>query len=54
MGQRGPKPTPTATLRLRGSTLVTGRREQAEVQGRRGLPIVRRGWMRWPLPSGRN
>ncbi len=38
MGKRGPKPTPTAVLKLRGSTLVTGRREAAEVQGPAGTP----------------
>ncbi len=38
MGKRGPKPTPTAVLKLRGSTLVTARREAAEVQGPAGTP----------------
>jgi len=38
MGRRGPVPTPTATLKLRGSTLVTRRREQAEAQGPAGTP----------------
>ena len=38
MGKRGPKPTPTATLKLRGSTLVTRRREASEVQGPAGTP----------------
>ena len=38
MGKRGPKPTPTAVLKLRGSTLVTRRREAGEVQGPAGAP----------------
>lgn len=38
MGQRGPAPTPTPLLRLRGSTLVTQKREQREVKGPQGKP----------------
>jgi P27 family predicted phage terminase small subunit len=38
MGKRGPKPTPTAILKLRGSTLVSKRRESDEVQGPEGDP----------------
>lgn len=38
MGKRGPKPTPTAILKLRGSTLVTRAREAGEVQGPAGTP----------------
>ena len=38
MGKRGPKPTPTAVLKLRGSTLVSKRREALEVQGPEGVP----------------
>ncbi len=38
MSKRGPKPTPTATRKLRGSTLVTKRREAAEVKGPAGTP----------------
>jgi len=38
MGRRGPAPTPTATLKLRGSTLVTKRREISEARGPAGRP----------------
>lgn len=38
MGQRGPAPTPTAVLKLRGSSLVTHRREDGEVKGPAGRP----------------
>lgn len=38
MGKRGPKPTPTAVLKLRGSTLVSKRREATEVAGPAGTP----------------
>ena len=38
MGKRGPKPTPTAVLKLRGSTLVTKRRQTSEAQGPSGTP----------------
>ena len=38
MGQRGPRPTPTAILKLRGSTLVTPEREASEVHGPAGTP----------------
>ncbi len=38
MGRRGPKPTPTPILKLRGSTLATQRREESEVQGPTGRP----------------
>ncbi|MBK8270175.1 MAG: phage terminase small subunit P27 family [Planctomycetes bacterium] len=38
MGRRGPSPTPTPILKLRGSTLVTKKREKAEVRGPAGLP----------------
>src|ERR1051326_4721982 len=38
MGQRGPKPTPTPILQLRGSTLVTRRRRQREARGPAGRP----------------
>ncbi len=36
MGKRGPHPTPTAILKMRGSWLVNGRK--GEVQGPRGRP----------------
>lgn len=38
MGRRGPAPTPTNVLKLRGSTLVTQRRLQNEVKGPTGNP----------------
>jgi P27 family predicted phage terminase small subunit len=38
MGKRGPKPTPTGVLKLRGSTLVSKRREALEVNGPAGTP----------------
>jgi P27 family predicted phage terminase small subunit len=38
MGRRGPAPTPTPILQLRGSTLVTKRRKQREAQGPAGTP----------------
>ena len=38
MGRRGPAPTPTEVLKLRGSSLVTGRRERLEVRGPDGKP----------------
>lgn len=38
MGRRGPPPTPTAVLRLRGSSLVSQRRLEAEVKGPAGRP----------------
>ncbi len=38
MSKRGPKPTPTAVRKLRGSTLVSKRREAAEVKGPAGAP----------------
>jgi P27 family predicted phage terminase small subunit len=38
MGKREPKPTPTAVLKLRGSTLISKRRETAEVKGLYGTP----------------
>ncbi len=38
MGKRGPKPTPTAVLKLRGSTLVSKRRQAMEVKGPEGTP----------------
>ena len=38
MGRRGPAPTPTPILKLRGSTLVTKRRQQREARGPEGPP----------------
>lgn len=38
MGRRGPSPTPTNVLKLRGSTLVTKERENREVKGPLGRP----------------
>jgi len=38
MGRRGPAPTPTAILKLRGSALVTRQRERCEVRAPAGLP----------------
>lgn len=38
MGKRGPAPTPTNILKLRGSTLVTERRLRSEVKGPTGNP----------------
>ncbi|MCC7291476.1 MAG: phage terminase small subunit P27 family [Phycisphaerales bacterium] len=38
MGRRGPAPTPTNILKLRGSTLVTRQREAREVQAPTGVP----------------
>src|SRR5262245_35041921 len=38
MGRRGPAPTPTPLLKLRGSTLVTQRRQKREAQGPPGTP----------------
>lgn len=38
MGRRGPAPTPTNVLKLRGSTLVTKAREESEVKGPHGRP----------------
>jgi P27 family predicted phage terminase small subunit len=38
MGRRGPAPTPTAILKLRGSTLVSKRRQKKEAQGPAGAP----------------
>jgi len=38
MGKRGPRPTPTALLQLRGSKLVNKERREREVQGPEGLP----------------
>ncbi len=38
MGRRGPAPTPTAILKLRGSTLVTKRRDQSEPKAPKGKP----------------
>ena len=38
MGRRGPAPTPTAVLKLRGSTLVSKRRLAQEARGPAGTP----------------
>ena len=38
MGRRGPTPTPTEVLKLRGSTLVTKHRERTEAKGPAGKP----------------
>ncbi len=38
MGRRGPPPTPTESLKLRGSTLVTKRRQRSETKGPSGIP----------------
>ena len=38
MGRRGPAPTPTEILKLRGSTLVTKRRDQSEAKVPKGKP----------------
>lgn len=38
MGRRGPPPTPTPLLTLRGSTLSTRGRREREVQGPDGVP----------------
>ena len=38
MGQRGPPPTPTPILKLRGSRRATRKREAAEVRGPAGTP----------------
>jgi len=38
MARRGPAPTPTPVLKLRGSTLATKRREQLEAKGPAGVP----------------
>ena len=38
MGRRGPAPTPTEILKLRGSTLVTKRRDQSEPKAPKGKP----------------
>ena len=38
MGRRGPAPTPTPILKLRGSTLVSKRRQKNEAQGPAGAP----------------
>ncbi len=39
MGRRGPPPTPTESLKLRGSTLVTKRRQRKEAKGPSGIPV---------------
>jgi len=44
MGRRGPPPTPTAVLKLRGSTLVTKERESREVKAPSGRPACPR-WL---------
>jgi len=38
MGKRGPRPTPTHLLQLRGSKLVNKDRREREVKGPEGLP----------------
>lgn len=38
MGRRGPAPTPTEILKLRGSSLVTKRRQHLEAKGAAGKP----------------
>jgi len=38
MGRRGPVPTPTSILKLRGSTLATQRRQKDEARGPAGAP----------------
>ena len=38
MGKRGPRPTPSNILKLRGSSLATNKRAQSEVQGPDGTP----------------
>jgi P27 family predicted phage terminase small subunit len=38
MGRRGPPPTPTAVLKLRGSTRATRKREAREVRSPEGTP----------------
>lgn len=38
MGRRGPRPTPTPILALRGSTLSTRSRREREVKGPDGVP----------------
>ncbi|MCO6436912.1 MAG: phage terminase small subunit P27 family [Phycisphaerae bacterium] len=38
MGRRGPAPTPTPLLKLRGSKRVTRKREEQEVRGPDGVP----------------
>ena len=38
MGKRGPRPTPTTILKLRGSSLATRKRAQSELQAPEGTP----------------
>src|SRR5262245_40672243 len=38
MGRRGPAPTPTSILEIRGSTLVSKRRKRREAKGPAGSP----------------
>ena len=38
MGRRGPPPTPTSLLKLRGSPLVSKRRDRTEAKGPAGKP----------------